>query len=228
MDDTFIDVIYPKIINDKITNIVDIAIPVIMTKGNTSNVLINMPKTIEISLDCNKCKRQHRTVVFGKDGTSHCCGSTGHEGYPGQILSLNTLLMKKNNLLLSMYSIGINWNGSFIDSKYGGESNKKSPCKHSWGRIYFSVQCRKCKKKSFKDSVQNNSTQRKKVFISCEHVKCEMHEQTRHQSSNLPWIRQRKVMITHDILNEILQQSLLDILPKGVVDILVSYSTGYW
>jgi hypothetical protein len=112
-------------------------------------VAISFSDALEVSLDCESCRRRCRTVVFARPGVAGRCTPTGHE-FNGRLLRVLPSASKVRYEFEYRYS-------PFIDAKYPDEQRyggieRGAP---TWVRASFEVVCAACGR-SAKGSTQTN------------------------------------------------------------------------
>ena len=116
-------------------------------------VTVAFKQRVELSLDCAKCGRTHRTVIFGPPNQLGLCTPSGHK-FPGQISTL--VIKEKRRLFRHEIECCIR-----LTYEYAPMSDKKYPHRVSsplptWGRICFTIKCPKCNHES-ENLLQNNT-----------------------------------------------------------------------
>jgi hypothetical protein len=112
-------------------------------------VEISFSDTLEVSLDCEACRRRCRTVVFARPGVAGRCTPTGH-AFEGRLLRVIALASKARYEFEYRFS-------TFVDAQYPDEQRyggieKGAP---TWVRASFEVVCGSCGR-SAKGGVQTN------------------------------------------------------------------------
>ena len=187
--------------------------------------------------------------LFYENGTTKCTGSTGHSdpGYPGQIVSKYEYMIKKDSrfLLLSMYRIGVKWH-PFTSNKYQDRKSRSRPTDGhygTWSRIRVQINCRKCifKNELFKKNIQSNSAWTKgnqyshkhdDPFAKCRHFTINEYIiiPTDEVEKSQPYMQCRRIMGNYDDeIAKIIYHDVFDHeIPKGIIDLIVSFASGYW
>ena len=95
--------------------------------------------SLEVSLPCNYCQRQWRTVVLKYGQPAKCCPGSAkklnvpHPPYPGRIINISTELGKPYNVIYQIeYEVT-----PFIDTKY----NKSADLVPFWARTNCDLYC---------------------------------------------------------------------------------------
>lgn len=118
-----------------------------------SGVDISFKQYVEVSLDCSKCSRTHRTVIFGPSDQPGRCTPSGHE-FLGQVSAVVT--KEKGALFRREIECFFTLTYEYLtvsDLKYPHRASSALP---TWGRIHFTTKCPNCGNVS-ESSVQNNT-----------------------------------------------------------------------
>lgn len=121
---------------------------------------ISFSEAVEVSLDCELCRRRCRTVVFAQPGVPGQCTPTGHE-FGGRLLSV----WQSASSVRYEFEYGYE---PFIDAKYPDEQRysvfeRGAP---TWVRASFAVICASCGR-STRGSTQTNIVRPWACFCPC-------------------------------------------------------------
>ncbi|MCI5055730.1 MAG: hypothetical protein MRY83_06455 [Flavobacteriales bacterium] len=109
--------------------------------GIKSSEIVTPSEAIEVSLPCVNCKRNRRTVIFDNSSKFGICTPRDKcPGFKGKLSSYG--ISREPNFAVLTYNIAFEYE-SFIDQKYKNESYFSR-----WARVYFTLQCSKCKQKN--------------------------------------------------------------------------------
>lgn len=130
-------------------------------------VEIEFKQGLEVSLDCARCSRTHRTVVFGPPGEHGRCTPTGHafSGQIGEIQVRHKGGIFQRDEIECLIPLAYEYS-PVKDGKYPNRVSNPIP---TWGRVGFNVSCPKCNQSS-EHSIQNNTVRPWKCVCRCGYV----------------------------------------------------------
>eukprot|EP01084_Bolivina_argentea_P168824 292687_1 len=207
------------------THIIEIAIAIQVLSGDPNSLKMVLKDNCELSMDCCRCKRQHRTVCFDMNGERRCTGRQGHKDHPAQLIRMFNAIYKYSNgdnVVYGKYLIGANWS-AFTDLKYESKSDINPVGLHPWSRVYFKIKCKKCKvfksETNFRGHQNNSSGQLVESTKLCRHFTYQYYlDKSRPaQKHNFPWVKCETVEQIRDILTNVLVIILENKLPKEIV-----------
>jgi len=125
-----------------------------------SGAVMEIERSLEVSLDCVVCQRRMRTVIFPSIGSAGRCTPTGHE-FPGHLARVTALACG------GRYEFNYHYQ-PFTDRKYPTEERYGGVEKGAprWVRFYFHIRCSRCARVS-RHSVQTNLSRPYRIKCDC-------------------------------------------------------------
>jgi hypothetical protein len=121
-------------------------------------IKIALNEPLEVSLDCPRCQRTARTIVFRETTNSAVCTPTGHL-FPGRVTAHNLTI--SGDITTMLYRISYE-TADFNDRK----RDEPSVAHPTWARINFTLTCPSCGARS-KNFVQNNLHRPRTCVCDC-------------------------------------------------------------
>ena len=216
-----------ELINTEFTHVIESVVCLEVSKGDPNDAIMRFnDEDSFISVDCHVCKRVFRSAFFRKDGNVSCTGSTGHKtGFPGQIIRIESFV--KDALLLNKLTILFRWE-PFVSAKYPSRESKEFKLKQYSGRHCFEYSCKYCGTKGNKYHYHyasfGNHSHHGRIYYDCKHIQLVEYC----SEPNQPWRNAKEVEVNPVILKQILYDSLQELLPSGVIDMVSELASGYW
>ena len=133
---------------------------IVFTFDLQSRSAVAFGNELEVSLDCSRCQRTKRTVIFKVgDAAARCCPGSGkrqaekHPPYPGRIVERRVERGADGFAVTATYRIEYEVS-PFVDAKYGAESRPWTG-RPTWGRVSWTVSCDSCGKDASQGTQSN-------------------------------------------------------------------------